>query len=213
VGPSDRRERERQETRRKILDAARELCLAEGVEAVSMRKIAERVEYSPTAIYLHFRDKEALLKELCDDDFRTFGANFAQSLSIPDPIERLRRIGQRYIAFGLDYPSQFRFMFMTIRPQKKPHESSVEKGNPEQDAYALLRGTIAQAIEENRLRPELRDADAVAQLAWASMHGIVSLHMVKCTDEWIEMRPPRALAEHMIDVLIRGLTVRDEGGA
>jgi len=60
----DRRERERLEVRTKIMDAARDLFAREGVEAVSMRRIADAIEYSPTAIYVHFRDKEHLFQEI-----------------------------------------------------------------------------------------------------------------------------------------------------
>ncbi len=70
MGTKERREREREELRTRILDAARELFAEEGYEAVTMRRIADRIEYSPTAIYFHFRDKEALMRELCDHDFR-----------------------------------------------------------------------------------------------------------------------------------------------
>ena len=69
MGLKERREREREEVRGKILDAARELFVAEGYAAVTMRKIAAAIEYSPTAIYLHFRDKEAVINAICDTDF------------------------------------------------------------------------------------------------------------------------------------------------
>ena len=65
MGVRERRDREREEIRTRILDAARELFATEGYEAVTMRRIADRIEYSATAIYFHFRDKEALLQELC----------------------------------------------------------------------------------------------------------------------------------------------------
>ena len=64
MGPKERREREREEIRTSILEAARDLFANEGVEAVTMRRIAEKIEYSPTAIYFHFKDKESLLAEL-----------------------------------------------------------------------------------------------------------------------------------------------------
>ena len=65
MGVKERREREKSETRDKILDAARELFVTEGYEGVSMRKVADKIEYSPTAIYVHFADKEELFRELC----------------------------------------------------------------------------------------------------------------------------------------------------
>ncbi|MCU1349971.1 MAG: transcriptional regulator, TetR family, partial [Acidobacteria bacterium] len=135
MGTRERREREREEIRGRILDAARELFAVEGYDAVTMRRIAERIEYSPTAIYFHFKDKEALLKELCATDFLTLAHQFAAIGRIDDPIERLRRVGHAYIEFGIDHPNHYRLMFMTPHPPME--DDTLEKGNPEEDAYAF----------------------------------------------------------------------------
>ena len=76
MGPRERRTREREETRSRILDAAREMFVQDGIEAVTMREIAKRIEYTPTAIYHHFRDKQALIEELCLIDFRGLAQAF-----------------------------------------------------------------------------------------------------------------------------------------
>src|SRR5688500_15821418 len=98
-----------------ILDAARELFVERGVEAVTMRAVAERIEYTPTAIYHHFRDKHTLLVELCVTDFRRLGHVFQRLGRVADPIDRLRHFGNAYVEFGLANPSHYRFMFMTER--------------------------------------------------------------------------------------------------
>ncbi|HET8796845.1 MAG TPA: TetR/AcrR family transcriptional regulator, partial [Thermoanaerobaculia bacterium] len=149
MGPRERREREREEIRTRILDAARELFAHEGVDAVTMRRIAERIEYSPTAIYFHFRDKETLLNELCDSDFRAFAHGFVEIAKIADPVERLRAAGKSYVEFGLSNPSHYRLMFMT----PKQAEGNLEhKGNPEEDAYAFLKGIVGELAAAGRLR-------------------------------------------------------------
>src|SRR5262245_39035003 len=117
MGTSERRERERQETRKRLLDAARELFVELGYDAVTMRKVAEKAEYSATAIYHHFEDKKALLRELCDQDFGELAKRFVGFAGIEDPIERLRAVGRAYIDFGLAYPNHYRLMFMT------PHDA------------------------------------------------------------------------------------------
>ncbi len=210
MGITERRERERQEIREKILDAARELFASHGYEAVTMRRIAEKIEYSPTAIYFHFEDKEALLRDLCDTDFGALAAHFQTIARIADPIERLRQIGLAYTEFGLEHPNQYRFMFMTPRPALPPDSSALEKGNPEEDAYAFLRETIAQGISQGRFRPELQDADLVSQVVWEATHGVISLQIAKCNDGWIDWRPIRESATLVIDSLIRGLTRKTE---
>src|SRR5256885_9102837 len=138
MGPKERRAREREETRGVILDAARELFIAEGYEAVTMRRIADRIEYSPTAIYFHFRDKEALLKELCETDFLALAGQLAKIAQVRDPIERLRKTGLAYIDFGLSNPNHYRLMFMTPHPPIAHDDETIHKGNPEEDAYAFL---------------------------------------------------------------------------
>ena len=90
MGIKERREREKAEIREKILDAARELFVSEGYEAVTMRKIADKIEYSPTAIYLHFKDKEAVMRELCDDDFLALAKQLPADRRDRRPVERLR---------------------------------------------------------------------------------------------------------------------------
>ena len=67
--PKPKTEAERQQLRTLIIDAARELFVTQGVEAVTMREIAKRIRYSATSIYLHFADKESLLRAICDTDF------------------------------------------------------------------------------------------------------------------------------------------------
>src|SRR4051794_31634463 len=99
MGSQERREREREATRAKIMAAARDLFAREGYEAVSMRRIAEVIEYSPTAIYVHFKDKDALFRELCAHDFGRLAEVFAQLSRVADPVERVRQIGLAYVRF------------------------------------------------------------------------------------------------------------------
>lgn len=207
MGTIERRERERQELRTRILDAARELFAEEGYDAVTMRRIAERIEYSPTAIYFHFRDKLTLLRELCDEDFGALAHEFQKIARIGDPIDRLRRIGQAYVGFGLTHRNHYRLMFMTPHPEAmKPEDSRIKRGNPEEDAYAFLKATVVDAIAAGRLRPEFSDPDLVSQMVWAGTHGVVSLHIAKCKDDWVDWRDPIATAHAQIEVLIRGLS-------
>lgn len=202
MGPKERREREREEIRTRILDAARELFASEGVESVTMRRIADRIEYSPTAIYFHFRDKEALLAELCDCDFREFAHGFAEIAKIADPIERLRAAGRAYVAFGINNPSHYRVMFMT--PKTATADLSV-KGNPEEDAYAFLKGIVSELMAKGLFREDITDIDLASQVIWSAVHGHVSLEIAKCKDEWVEWRPLDERTNAVIDMITRGL--------
>ena len=202
MGPRERREREREEIRTRILDAARELFASEGVDSVTMRRIAERIEYSPTAIYFHFRDKDALLAELCDCDFRSFAEGFQVIARIADPVARLRAAGEAYVDFGLKNPSHYRLMFMT---PKTAQSQTLEKGNPEEDAYAFLKTIVAELGEKNLLREDFSDPDLAAQVIWSAVHGVVALEIAKCKDEWVEWRPIEARTEQTIEMILRGV--------
>ncbi len=206
MGTTERREREKQELRTRILDAARELFAAEGYEAVTMRKIAERIEYSPTAIYAHFKDKNALIRELCEGDFLTFAQKFVEFLAVPDPIERLRLAGAAYVDFAIENPQHYRLMFMTERPPIEDEDDS-HANDPARNAYAFLASTVAEAMAAGAFRAELTDSDLVAQTIWAALHGLVSLHITAyCPkDKWMTWATLEDRQRLMADVVLRGL--------
>jgi AcrR family transcriptional regulator len=205
MGTLERRERERQELKIKILDTARELFVAEGYDAVTMRKIAERIEYSPAAIYAHFKDKTSLIRELCETDFRAFAQTFLEFLQVTDPIERLRRAGRAYVDFALENPQHYRLMFMTPRPIIDGEDG--EANDPGRNAYAFLRNTVEDAVAQHLLRPELTDTDLVAQTIWAGLHGVVALHITSCreNDHWMSWAPLETRRAQMAEVILRGL--------
>lgn len=205
-----RREQERQELRARILQAATELLVAEGLDKFSMRKLADRIGYTATALYFHFADKESLLGEVLDQRFIEFRQAFDRMGRQKDPLRRLAQMGMAFVEFGLAQPAYYRLMFLTSWPAV-PKGKLVEKGNPSQDCYAYLRSTVEEARQAGLFRPEYRDAEQLAQIFFAGVHGIVSLHLVKGEDDWVPWRPVRPKAKQMIHALIRGLTSRDPG--
>jgi AcrR family transcriptional regulator len=212
MGTKERRDRERDEVRTKILDAARELFITHGVEAVSMRKIAEAIEYSPTAIYLHFADKAALMQQLCQHDFQSLAHVFHDLAKIADPVERIRQTGHTYIRFAAQHPNHYRFMFMTPHAQvqgeceiQQAYEADANKDNPNENSYLFLVLACDQAIKEGRLRPELSDPQLVAQTFWAAVHGVSSIEVTFRNDPWLAMVDLELRASTMVDGIIRGL--------
>ena len=117
MGVKERRAREKEQLRRRILSAARELFVTEGYESVSMRKIADMIEYSPTTIYLYYEDKADLLDSVCKETL----LNLLNALDLlrkdkSDPVETLRKSGKAYVEFGLKYPQDYKLTFV-VRPQ------------------------------------------------------------------------------------------------
>lgn len=203
--PRQKSDLERQKTRVAILDAARELFVERGVDAVTMREIARRVGFSPTAIYLHFKDKDALIHELCDTDFLTLAQELRAIGAIADPIERLRVLGLGYVKFAVEHPNHYRLMFMTPQVNLDTEDSTIEPGNPEQDAYAHLRGMVVEAHAAGRFRADLTDSDLVAQTLWAGLHGVCSLEIAKKNDCWVAWTSFDVRVKLMQEVLMMGL--------
>lgn len=202
----ERRRRDYARLRSKILNAARTLFIEHGYENCPMRAIARKIGYSATTIYLHFRDKEQLIQELCTADFLTLSHALQRIAKVKDPIERLRRIGRAYTEFALEHPNHYRLLYMTPHPAFKPKSEEVEKGNPEKDAYAFLTNTVAEAQRAGRFRTEATDVELIAQTVWAGVHGVVSLHIAKSHDPWVNWRSVNRRIDVMIDTLVWGLT-------
>jgi AcrR family transcriptional regulator len=203
MGSAERRTRERTETRERILEAAREMFVERGYEATTMRAIADRIEYTPTAIYHHFRNKEALLAELCAADFRALAGAFQKLARIEDPVERLRRSGQAYVEFGLQHPMQYQLMFMTRKPAEVL--DGLQSTDPSANAYQFLRNTCADVVATGRLRPEYQDPDELALMAWSALHGFLSLRIVKEGDEFIRWRDSKSTTTRICDALLEGV--------
>jgi AcrR family transcriptional regulator len=199
MGVKERRQREKTQVREKILDAALEFFAREGVEGVTMRALADAIEYSPPVIYAHFRDKDAIIRELCNRQIRGLAQAFS-TFGALDPVERLRRIGYAYTDFAVQHPSHFRFLFLT------EHALPDELGDdPEQNAYAFLKQTVKDGLAAGVFRAGYTDAEEIAQLCWGSAHGLVALHNIKAEASWIEWRDARTSARRLIDATLDGI--------
>jgi AcrR family transcriptional regulator len=207
----DVREKRKAETRERILVAGRELLLSDGFHGFSMRKLAAKVNYTATALYAHFPDKVALLGELVELEFMKFRRAFDRTSQIADPIARLQTMGMTFVEFALEHPDAYKFLFMNTQVEAFPKVGLIERGNPAQDCYAYLRTTVVEGLAAGRFLPELTDADLIAQTFFCGTHGVVSMHIARGKDPWVDFRPPLRRAELLIEALIRGLCVAAPG--
>jgi AcrR family transcriptional regulator len=211
MGKGERRQREQQALRKRILDAARELFVEAGYDAVTMRRIAEKIDYSPTAIYLHFQDKGTLIQELCTEDFRSLAQCFTAIAAQPDPLARIRAIGRAFLDFGLNHPNQYRMMFMTPHPPVPASARQIEPGNLQEDAWGILVASVGEAQTMGTLDSEPGDPEGLAQQFFAGIHGILALHLAKGNDPWIAWAPFRQAGERMLTALLRGFAPAASG--
>jgi len=175
MGISDRKEREKDEMRRHILDSAMKLFKENGFEEVSIRKIADLIEYSPTTIYLHFTSKDDILLALHEEGFDKLNALFKPLLSIKDPIERVEQFGHVYMKFGLDHPEYYDLMFLKSGPLEALEKEGHEEWNGGDNAFSYLvnaTGEIARMHPDLALNPEV-----MATTLWSMVHGFVCLQL------------------------------------
>jgi AcrR family transcriptional regulator len=174
-----RRERHKQELRRVILDAAREIFAREGYESFSMRRLAEKIEYSPGSIYLHFKNKEELFETLVEESFeRLLQAltKIKNGHAEDDPAEALKKGLRAYVEFGLRNPNDYRFAFL-LRPPvlKRPYHVHT--------AFGAMRHMVGRCVNEKRFRAV--DIETTSQALWAAVHGITSLLIQRPTFPWV----------------------------
>jgi AcrR family transcriptional regulator len=116
MGTRERQERERTKVRQAVLDAARDLFVKQGFEHVSIRKIAERIEYSPAAVYTYFPSKDEIFFALAEEGFKLLCGDFlAQPEALAageDPMEKVRFICRHFFHFSVEYPEHFALMFL-----------------------------------------------------------------------------------------------------
>jgi AcrR family transcriptional regulator len=192
MGVQERRAREKKELRQEILDAARDLFVHEGYENVSMRKIADKIEYSPTTIYLYFQDKADLLDCICEETMsRLVRKQLVHEQTIADPLERLQRGLRAYIEFGLKHPNHYKVTFMMLQPvAENANCRSREMGKK---AFHHLRTTLALCVEQGLL--EVADIELSSQALWATIHGVTSLVIAHPKFPWADR-------ERLIDTVI-----------
>ena len=185
--------------RAEILVAAERIFVEHGYEGATIRKIADEVGLSSTALYIHFADKEAILQEICRTAFETLIATNRDILEATSaPEERLRRMLAAYVEFGFANPNAYRLIYLT-----RPLEARDGAETAAQNLGAELFGSFADVVEQVAIAGRLRtDAKVAAQVFWAGVHGIVSLIITKPYFPWADRD---ALVQTMSDALFEGL--------
>lgn len=205
-----RREREKVALRQKILDTARDILATEGHGALTMRRLAHRIEYTPGALYAHFADKDALLRELCSCDFYEFAGKLQGALATEDPMDRMRSLAHHYARFGLEHPQQYRILFM-MDPVPELSQLKQDRGDPARDGYALLELAVAYAVERGCFPQWKDEQQLLAQTLWCGMHGVIAIEIVKGApgDRPMVLEPFLRRVDAMCEALLAGL--RDNG--
>jgi len=183
--PQQRREQARAAIRQEIVAASRQIIAREGFGALTMRKLARHVGYSPAAIYLHFRNRDEIARDVSRMGYAELlvALSSAVDASPGDAVSRLRALCAAYVRFGLENPQTYSLIFMEDPAYLAAVLAQQAADDPGARAYALLVDTAEALIADGRKLPNVgkppRAATAVefAETIWASLHGIVSLKL------------------------------------
>jgi AcrR family transcriptional regulator len=171
MGIKERKEQEKSEMRELIQKTAMNLFLDKGFENITIRHIAEKIDYSPATIYLYFKNKDEILYTLRREGFEELYRRQKDSLKLNDPLKRLFKNGEAYISFALENPQYYDLMFMMRGHATNPKKMNDMNISPK--SYELLKNNLKECMEKG-LFPGM-NIDVAAFSLWAYVHGIASL--------------------------------------
>src|SRR5215831_8749187 len=181
MGITERKEKQKQEIKKMILDASMKLFVEEGFEHVTMRKIADIIEYSPTTVYLYFKDKNEILYSLHDLGFQKMGEKNRNLFEIENPLMRLYKMGENYIEFGLENPEFYDVMFIQQAPMQVLEQMENCDWKHGETALNALKETVEACMQLGFLKKG--NIEAASMSIWAMVHGLVSLAIRKRLDK------------------------------
>jgi AcrR family transcriptional regulator len=200
MGIKERQERDRETLRRAILDAARELFVVEGYANVSIRKIAERIEYSPAAIYGYFPSKDDIFYALAEEGFRLLHSPLSpDSDPTEPPLERLRHMLWHFYTFSVEQPQYFALMFVD---RSVPSIRCVYERFPfAREAKEMLIAHLQFCIDRGEL-PPTTSALVAFRLLITSLLGVATMRL---SDRLSSGENADDIARDVLDVTIAGL--------
>jgi AcrR family transcriptional regulator len=209
MGTVERREREREAIRMRIVEAARDLVGEKGLDALSMRALGERIEYAPATIYLYFRDKDEVIRTVVEEGFKRLseciGAAVAELGPEADAAEQYRATGRGYALFALDHTGYFRTIF------RLPTAPQITCPEPREEAedfavewrFERVVGLLERAAAEGLLR--IPDVGQAALVGWGLVHGLTTLFITGHLGQHVQSREQfLALMEQALATLYVG---------
>jgi len=171
LGTEDRKEREKLEMRQLIVKTAMQLFIEKGIENVSIRAIAEKIEYSPGSIYSYFKDKGEIIHAIHTEGFEKLYAMQKTLDDVKDPAEKLRRMGRIYMQFALENKDYYDLMFIAKGVAEKISEK--QEWDVGQRSFNYLRDNVNDLIEQGYIVNA--DVDSATFAIWGFVHGMAAL--------------------------------------
>lgn len=181
-----------------ILDAAKELFLEQGINSVSMRKIASKIGYSPTTLYIYYSNKQDILKHLAQDYFSKYSKDYEDILSNTEQssIDNLIAFIKLYITRALDNPGMYKLMTSLFAETDSKHLGITNAGK----GYEILKTLTSRCIRDKEFSEG--NVDLKSQILWVNTHGLCSLLTKRPSFNWGEIE---VLIDSSINTIIKGL--------
>lgn len=199
-----RNEQQKAEVRELIVQAAREIVVQGGFSALSIRKLAEAVGYAPGTIYLYFKDRDAITREICVQGFAELSKKMALVADTADPQERLLTLLHAYADFAIQHPETYRLSFMEdpkFAEEMLRAAPLEEENGAGRRAFALIVEAVV-ALKQNGVIRADEDAQLLAELFWTAVHGVVSLKLIYPA---FPATPTDVLVQKTVESLLEGL--------
>jgi AcrR family transcriptional regulator len=172
MGVTERKVKHREDLKKDILEAAKELFITKGLESTSIRNIAEKIEYSPATIYLYYKDKNEIVHALHSEGFKMLVSHFEVLGHITNPFERLKGMGRAYIQFAVQNPDIYQLIFIMKEPLQ--HVANCFEDWDEGDrAFDILLKTIEDCQRSGYFKQF--DKTLLSFVIWSTMHGLSAL--------------------------------------
>ena len=167
---AERKQEEKQEMHKRILNGARKIFLEKGYEKTSMRNIASEINYSPGSLYFYFKDKTEIFQELQKEGFTLLLNQLKVLNSVADPFERLKASGRVFIQFAQENKDYYNLMFMVEETVKEPSENRFKIA---QEAINHMCAMIGDCQQQGRFKG--MDNEYFTFMVLSAMHGICAL--------------------------------------
>jgi AcrR family transcriptional regulator len=185
--------------RAEILEAAERIFLNYGYEGATIRRIADEVGVSSTALYMHFRDKSEILVEICQGAFAKLLAQNTEIAELQvDPVERVRLMLDAYMRFAFANPNAYQVVYCSTHPALTDGQVDSTRALSDR-CYELFVGAVQRIADAGRLRGGVEES---AQVTWTACHGLVALLIARPAFAWAERERLMAL---MLDGLLGGV--------
>lgn len=200
MGVKEKRQRHKEEFRREILNSARELFIDDGYERFSMRRLAEKIDYSPTTIYLYFKNKDDLLFAVCEEVAEHFLTKLSHIRSVQSkPLKALRQTMLYLVEFAFDNPNQYKVFFLTKPNVYGTQEEFMKKESMARNSYFEFRGIVQACVKAEKL--QRMDIDVLTQVLATAPHGLISMTLYQNSFPWADRK---VLSTTLVDGLLRG---------